>query len=132
LVVTSLRVANHRLALLVEQCREEQETGTFDREATGPFTDPALSENQDLFPTPKGIDNDCPFFKRRAHRSTVPAVRRVCNGAANARPWSFIPGFSKISEAFNNAMTAAIEKKSDDPTDVAAKTKAAIDSALNQ
>jgi hypothetical protein len=29
-------------------------------------------------------------------------------------------------------MTAAIEKKSDDPTEVAAKTKAAIDTALNQ
>jgi multiple sugar transport system substrate-binding protein len=53
-------------------------------------------------------------------------------GAANAKPWSFIPGFSKINEAFNNAMTAAIEAKSDDPTDVAAKTKAAIDAALNQ
>jgi multiple sugar transport system substrate-binding protein len=56
----------------------------------------------------------------------------LVKGADYAKPWSFIPGFSKISEAFNNAMTAAIEKKSDDPTDVAAKTKAAIDTALNQ
>jgi multiple sugar transport system substrate-binding protein len=64
---------------------------------------------------------------------TAPAGKEVLvNGAANAKPWSFIPGFSKIQEAFNNAMTAAIEKKSDDPTDVSAKTKAAIDSALNQ
>ena len=57
---------------------------------------------------------------------------QLVNGAANAKPWSFIPGFSKINEAFNNAMTSAIEKKSDDPADVASKTKAAINSALNQ
>jgi multiple sugar transport system substrate-binding protein len=63
----------------------------------------------------------------------APAGKEILvNGAANAKPWSFIPGFSKINDAFNNAMTAAIEKKSDDPTDVASKTKAAIDSALNQ
>lgn len=63
----------------------------------------------------------------------APAGKEVLvAGAANAKPWSFIPGFSKISEAFNNAMTAAIEKKSDDPTDIVAKTKAAIDAALAQ
>jgi multiple sugar transport system substrate-binding protein len=68
-------------------------------------------------------------------RTDVPAATGkevLVAGAANAKPWSFIPGFSKISEAFNNAMTAAIEKKSDDPTDVAAKTKAAIDAVLAQ
>ncbi len=47
-----------------------------------------------------------------------------------ARPWSFIPGFSKINDAFNNAMTAQIEAKSDDPTPVIDATKAAIDDAL--
>jgi hypothetical protein len=62
----------------------------------------------------------------------APGKEILVKGADYAKPWSFVPGFSKISEAFNNAMTAAIEKKSDDPTDVAAKTKAAIDTALNQ
>jgi multiple sugar transport system substrate-binding protein len=47
-----------------------------------------------------------------------------------AKPWSFIPGFSKINDAFNNAMTAQIEAKSDDPTPVIAATKAALDAAL--
>ena len=38
--------------------------------------------------------------------------RRLCS------PWSFIPGFSKIKDAFSNAMTAQIEAKSDDPAPV--------------
>jgi multiple sugar transport system substrate-binding protein len=62
----------------------------------------------------------------------APGKEILVKGADYAKPWSFVPGFSKISEAFNNAMTAAIEKKSDDPTDVAGKTKAAINTALNQ
>jgi multiple sugar transport system substrate-binding protein len=49
-----------------------------------------------------------------------------------ARPWSFIPGFSKINDAFNNAMTAQIEAKSDDPAPVVSATSSAIDTALGQ
>ena len=31
------------------------------------------------------------------------------NGAEYAQPWSFIPGFTEINDAFNNALTGAIE-----------------------
>jgi multiple sugar transport system substrate-binding protein len=63
---------------------------------------------------------------------TPPAGKEVLvQGAANAHPWAFIPGFSKINDAFNNAMTAAIEAKSDDPTKVVSDTDAAIKQALN-
>jgi multiple sugar transport system substrate-binding protein len=62
----------------------------------------------------------------------APAGKEILvKGGENAHPWSFIPGFSKINDAFNNAMTAAIEAKSDDPTKVVSDTKAAIDQALN-
>jgi multiple sugar transport system substrate-binding protein len=54
----------------------------------------------------------------------------LVKGAEYAQPWSFIPGFSKINDAFNNAMTAQIEAKSDDPTPVVTATKAALDDAL--
>jgi multiple sugar transport system substrate-binding protein len=67
-------------------------------------------------------------------RKDVPAPAGkdiLVKGAENAHPWSFIPGFSKINDAFNNAMTAALEAKSDDPTDIVTKTKAAIEQALN-
>jgi multiple sugar transport system substrate-binding protein len=56
----------------------------------------------------------------------------LVKGADYAKPWSFIPGFSKINDAFNNAMTAQIEAKSDDPTPVIAAAKAAIDTALKK
>jgi multiple sugar transport system substrate-binding protein len=56
----------------------------------------------------------------------------LVKGAEYARPWSFIPGFSKINDAFNNAMTAQIEAKSDDPGPVVDATKAAIDDALSR
>lgn len=56
----------------------------------------------------------------------------LVKGAEYAKPWSFIPGFSKINDAFNNAMTAQIEAKSDDPAPVVDATKAAIDAALGQ
>ena len=56
----------------------------------------------------------------------------LVKGAEYAKPWSFIPGFSKINDAFNNAMTAQIEAKSDDPGPVVDATKAAIDDALGQ
>jgi multiple sugar transport system substrate-binding protein len=49
-----------------------------------------------------------------------------------AKSWSFIPGFSKINDAFNNAMTAQIEAKSDDPAPVVSATSTAIDTALGQ
>jgi multiple sugar transport system substrate-binding protein len=52
-------------------------------------------------------------------------------GAEYARPWSFIPGFSGINDAFNNAMTGQIEAKSDDPKPVIDATSSAIDKALN-
>jgi multiple sugar transport system substrate-binding protein len=54
----------------------------------------------------------------------------LVKGADYAKPWSFIPGFSKIQDAFNNAMTAQIEAKSDDPTPVIQATSSAIDAAL--
>ncbi|HYH94310.1 MAG TPA: extracellular solute-binding protein [Candidatus Saccharimonadales bacterium] len=54
----------------------------------------------------------------------------LVEGAAVAQPWSFIPGFSGINDAFNNAMTAQIEAKSDDPAPVISATSSAIDSAL--
>ena len=53
-------------------------------------------------------------------------------GADYAHPWSFIPGFSKINDAFNNAMTTQIEAKSDDPAPVVDATSSAIDDALGQ
>jgi multiple sugar transport system substrate-binding protein len=56
----------------------------------------------------------------------------LVKGAEYAHPWSFIPGFSKINDAFNNAMTAQIEAKSDDPAPVVEATKAAIDDALSR
>jgi multiple sugar transport system substrate-binding protein len=55
----------------------------------------------------------------------------LVKGAEYAHPWSFIPGFSKINDAFNNAMTAQIEAKSDDPAPVVAATKGALDDALS-
>jgi multiple sugar transport system substrate-binding protein len=66
-------------------------------------------------------------------RTDVPAApgkEVLVKGAEYAKPWSFIPGFSKIQDAFNNAMTAQIEAKSDDPTPVIQATSSAIDAAL--
>ncbi len=66
-------------------------------------------------------------------RQDVPAApgkEILVEGAAYAHPWSFIPGFSGINDAFNNAMTAQIEAKSDDPAPVVDATKAAIDQEL--
>ena len=56
----------------------------------------------------------------------------LVKGADYAHPWAFIPGFSKINDAFNNAMTAQIEAKSDDPAPVVEATSSAIDTALGQ
>ena len=66
-------------------------------------------------------------------REDVPAATGkeiLVDGAAYAHPWSFIPGFSSINDAFNNAMTAQIEAKSDDPAPVIEATSSAIDQAL--
>ena len=61
----------------------------------------------------------------------APAGKEVLvKGSEQARPWSFIPGFSRIVDAFNEAMSAAVEAKSDDPTKIVNDTKAAIDQAL--
>lgn len=53
----------------------------------------------------------------------------LVKGADYAHPWSFIPGFGKINDAFNNAFTAAIEGKGT-ADDVVNKTKSAIEDAL--
>jgi multiple sugar transport system substrate-binding protein len=66
-------------------------------------------------------------------RKDVPAAAGkevLVKSADYAKSWSFIPGFSKINDAFNNAMTAQIEAKSDDPTPVISATSSAIDAAL--
>ena len=62
----------------------------------------------------------------------APGKEILVNGAAYAKPWSFIPGFSKVNDAFNNAMTAQIEAKSTDPEPVVSATSSAIDQALSQ
>ena len=68
-------------------------------------------------------------------RQDVPAAEGkevLVEGATDAKPWSFIPGFSGINDAFNNAMTAQIEAKSTDPEPVVSATSTAIDQALSQ
>jgi len=68
-------------------------------------------------------------------RQDVPAAEGkevLVDGAENARPWSFIPGFSAVNDAFNNAMTAQIEAKSSDPEPVVSATSQALDGALAQ
>jgi multiple sugar transport system substrate-binding protein len=62
----------------------------------------------------------------------APGKEILVQSADFAHPWSFIPGFSKINDAFNNAMTAQIEAKSDDPAPVVSATSSAIDTALGQ
>ena len=68
-------------------------------------------------------------------RKDVPAAAGkevLVESADFARPWSFIPGFSKINDAYNTAMTTQIEAKSDDPAPVIDATSSAIDDALGQ
>ena len=57
----------------------------------------------------------------------APGKEILIQGADYAQPWSFTPGFSTVNDAFNNAMTAAIEG-SGSAQDVAAATKSAIES----
>jgi multiple sugar transport system substrate-binding protein len=66
-------------------------------------------------------------------RKDVPAAEGkevLVEGAEYAKPWSFVPGFSKVDAAFKNAMTSQIEAKSDDPGPVVDATKSALDAAL--
>ena len=66
-------------------------------------------------------------------RMDVPAAEGkeiLVEGADYARPWSFIPGFSAVSDAFGNAMTAQIEAKSNDPGPVIEATNSALEDAL--
>jgi multiple sugar transport system substrate-binding protein len=66
-------------------------------------------------------------------RQDVPAAEGkeiLVEGADYARPWSFVPGWSQVSDAFGNAMTTQIEAKSADPSPVIDATKAALDEAL--
>ncbi len=67
-------------------------------------------------------------------RKDVPAPAGkdvLVNSASFAHPWSFIPGFSKVNDAFNNAFEAAVEGKGS-VDDVISKTKSALDQQLNQ
>jgi len=69
-----------------------------------------------------------------SRKDVTPAAGKevLVQSADFAKPWSFIPGFSKVSDAFNNAMTTQIEAKSDDPAPVVSATSSAIDTALGQ
>ena len=53
----------------------------------------------------------------------------LIQGAEYAHPWSFIPGFSEINDAFNNALTGAIEG-SGSAQEIADATQSAIESNL--
>ena len=67
-------------------------------------------------------------------RKDVPAAAGkeiLVSSAAFAHPWSFIPGFSKVSDAFNNAFTGALQGSGNADT-VIAKTKQSLDAQLNQ
>jgi len=55
-----------------------------------------------------------------------PGKEILVQSAAFAHPWSFIPGFSKVIDAFNNAITGA-EQGNGSADTVVSKTKAAID-----
>ena len=62
----------------------------------------------------------------------APAGKDVLvSSAAFAHPWSFIPGFSKVNDAFNNAFTGALQGQGT-VDDIISKTKAALDQQLNQ
>jgi multiple sugar transport system substrate-binding protein len=65
----------------------------------------------------------------RSDLSGAPGKEVLIQSAEFAKPWSFIPGFSQINDAFNNALTGAIEG-SGTAQDVATATKEAIDSQL--
>ncbi len=67
-------------------------------------------------------------------RKDVPAISGkevFVNSAAFSHPWSFIPGFSKVVDAFNNALTGALQSGGSADS-VISKTKQALDQQLNQ
>lgn len=55
----------------------------------------------------------------------------LVSSASFAHPWSFIPGFSKVNDAFNNAFTNALQSGGSADSVVSA-TKSALDQQLNQ
>jgi len=59
-----------------------------------------------------------------------PGKEVLVESASFAHPWSFIPGFSKVADAFNNAITGA-EQGNGSVDTVISKTKSAIDQQLN-
>ncbi len=62
----------------------------------------------------------------------APAGKEILvNSASFAHPWSFIPGFSKVNDAFNNAFTGALQSGGNADS-IIAKTKQALDQQLNQ
>jgi multiple sugar transport system substrate-binding protein len=66
-------------------------------------------------------------------RSDVPAPAGtdiLVSSASFAHPWAFIPGFSKVVDAFNNALTGALQSGGSADS-VISKTKAALDQQLN-
>ena len=65
----------------------------------------------------------------RSDLQGAPGKEILIQGSEYAHPWSFIPGFSEINDAFNNSLTAAIEGTGT-AQDVATATKTAIDSKL--
>jgi multiple sugar transport system substrate-binding protein len=62
--------------------------------------------------------------------AAAPGKEILVSSASFAHPWSFIPGFSKVIDAFNNAITGA-EQGNGSADTVVSKTKAAIDLQLN-
>jgi multiple sugar transport system substrate-binding protein len=54
----------------------------------------------------------------------------LASSASFAHPWSFIPGFSKVVDAFNNALTGALQSGGSADS-VVSKTKQALDQQLN-
>ncbi len=66
-------------------------------------------------------------------RTDVPAPAGtdiLVSSASFAHPWAFIPGFSKVVDAFNNALTGALQSGGSADS-VISKTKAALDQQLN-
>src|SRR5439155_10606092 len=62
--------------------------------------------------------------------SPAPGKDVFTRSASFATPWAFTPGFSKVIDAFNNAMTAAVEGNGSADT-VTSKAKQALDAQLS-
>jgi multiple sugar transport system substrate-binding protein len=67
-----------------------------------------------------------------SRKDVAPAAGKqvLVDSAAFAHPWSYIPGFSKVVDAFNNAITGA-EQGNGSADTVVSKAKAAIDLQLS-